>query len=81
MYNSIRFEHVESDYYEDVETDDDEIVEPRVVMRIVARPTPLEEGEIIEDDVYPKDLLDEDPFIRAPVISYFAAEIMANEFS
>ena len=89
MYNSIRFEHVESDYYEDVETDDDEIetdddeeiVEPRVVMRIVARPTPLEEGEIVEDDVYPKDLLDEDPFIRAPVISYFASEIMANEFS
>ena len=74
MYDTIRFPDIESDY------DDEEIVEPRVVMRIVARPTPLEEGEIVEDDVYPKDLLDEEPFIRAQVISYEAAKIMADEF-
>ena len=85
MYDTIRFPDLELDYDEEeiVESDDDdeEIVEPRVVMRIVARPTPLEEGEIVEDDVYPNDLLEPEPFIRAPVISYEAAEIMANEFS
>ena len=65
MYDTIRFPDLESDY------DDEEIVEPRVVMRIVARPTPLEEGEIV----------DEEPFIRAPVISAESAEIMADEFA
>lgn len=65
MYDTIRFPDVESD------DDDEEIVEPRVVMRIVARPTPLEEGEIVDDE----------PFIRAPVISNEAAKIMADEFS
>jgi hypothetical protein len=65
MYDTIRFPDLESDY------DDEEIVEPRVVMRIVPRPTPLEEGEIV----------DEEPFIRAPVISAESAEIMADEFA
>jgi hypothetical protein len=51
-------------------------------MRITARPTELEEGEIVdEDDIYPKDLLNEEPFIRAPVISAQAAEIMRDEFN
>ena len=66
MYDTIRFPDVESD-----DDDDEEIVEPRVVMRIVPRPTPLEEGEIV----------DEEPFIRAPVISAESAEIMADEFA
>jgi hypothetical protein len=72
MYDTIRFPDVESDYddYDESDYDDEEIVEPRVVMRIVARPTPLEEGEIVE----------EEPFIRAQVISYEAAKIMADEF-
>jgi len=58
--------------------DDDDIIEPRVVMRIIARPTPLEEGEIVEEpmDIYPDDLLDPEPFIRAPVISHEAAVVM-----
>lgn len=72
---------IESDYgtelYE-VESDDDG--EPRVVMRIAARKEPLEEGEIEEGEVYPDDLINEEPFIRAPVISAEAAEIMKNEF-
>ena len=85
MYDTIRFPDIESDYDDEEidesdDDDDEEIVEPKVVMRIVARPTPLEEGEIVEDDVYPKDLLDDEPFIRAPVISNEAAEIMADEF-
>ena len=75
MYDTIRFPDLESDYDDEeiVESDydDEEIVEPRVVMRIVARPTPLEEGEIV----------DEEPFIRAPVISAESAEIMADEFA
>jgi hypothetical protein len=75
MYDTIRFPDIESD------DDDEEIVEPRVVMRIVPRPTPLEEGEIVEDDVYPNDLLEPEPFIRAPVISAESAEIMADEFA
>jgi hypothetical protein len=33
-----------------------------------------------EPDVYPRDLLDPEPFIRAPVISYEAAVIMEEEF-
>ena len=85
MYDTIRFPDIESDHDDEeiVESDhdDEEIAEPRVVMRIVARPTPLEEGEIVEDDVYPNDLLEPEPFIRAPVISAESAEIMANEFA
>ena len=50
-------------------------------MRIIARPTPLEEGEIVDEDVYPNDLLEPEPFIRAPVISAESAEIMADEFA
>jgi hypothetical protein len=75
MYDTIRFPDLESDDDDEeiVESDDDneEIIEPRVVMRIVPRPTPLEEGEIV----------DEEPFIRAPVISAESAQIMADEFA
>ena len=53
--------------------------EPIITMTIPNRPTEIEEGEII--DVYPHDLLDPEPFIRAPVISYEAAQIMADEFA
>ena len=38
------------------------------------------EGEWDEPDVYPHDLLNPEPFIRAPVISYEAAVIMEEEF-
>jgi len=63
--------------------DDDDIIEPRVVMRIVARPTPLEEGEIVEEpmDIYPDDLLDPEPFIRAHVISHEGAMVMEEMIS
>jgi len=57
----------------------DDLQEEPVVMRIAPRPTEIEEGEIV-DDVYPHDLLDPEPFIRAPVISYEAAMIMEEEF-
>jgi hypothetical protein len=54
---------------------------PKIVLRIPVRPTEIEEGEIVdENDIYPNDLLDEEPFIRAPVISAQAAEIMRDEF-
>jgi hypothetical protein len=77
IYDTIRFEGEYSD-----EDDEEEEEEPKVVMRIIARPTPLEEGEIVEEnDVYPNDLLDPEPFIRAPVISAQSAEIMADEFA
>lgn len=71
----IDLDNVQSTYeYEDPE--------PKIVMRITARPTELEEGEIVdENDIYPKDLLNEEPFIRAPVISAQAAEIMRDEFN
>ena len=74
IYDTIRFEGEYSDEEEEEE-------EPRVVMRIIARPTPLEEGEIVDEDVYPNDLLEPEPFIRAPVISAESAEIMADEFN
>ena len=74
IYDTIRFEGEYSDEEEEEE-------EPRVVMRIIARPTPLEEGEIVDEDVYPNDLLEPEPFIRAPVISAESAEIMADEFA
>jgi len=57
----------------------DDLQEEPKVMRIAPRPTEIEEGEIV-DDVYPHDLLDPEPFIRAPVISYEAAVIMEEEF-
>ena len=53
--------------------------EPTIKMTIPNIPTEIEEGEIV-DDVYPHDLLDPEPFIRAPVISYEAAVIMEEEF-
>ena len=70
----VDLDNVESDYeYEDPE--------PKIVLRIPVRPTEIEEGEIVdENDIYPNDLLDEEPFIRAPVISAEAAEIMRDEF-
>jgi len=48
------------------------------------------EGEYSEDDddedepvedIYPNDLLEPEPFIRAPVVSYDAAVIMYEEFT
>jgi hypothetical protein len=57
----------------------DDLQEEPIVMRIAPRPTEIEEGEIV-DDVYPHDLLDPEPFIRAPVISYEAAMIMEEQF-
>ena len=38
-------------------------------------------GAEVEDDIYPYDLLEPEPFIRAPVISAESAEIMADEFA
>ena len=70
---SIRFEGEYSDDESD-EDDEDEHVE---TMCIPSRPTEIEEGEIVEPDVYPNDLLEPEPFIRAPVVSYDAAD---NEF-
>lgn len=55
---------------------------PKIVLRILVRPTEIEEGEIVEEnDIYPNDLLNEEPFIRAPLISAEAAKIMADEFT
>lgn len=70
----VDLDNVESTYeYEDPE--------PKIVLRIPVRPTEIEEGEIVdENDIYPNDLLDEEPFIRAPVISAQAAEIIRDEF-
>jgi hypothetical protein len=53
--------------------------EPTITLTVPNGPTEIEEGEIV-DDVYPHDLLDPEPFIRAPVISYEAAVIMEEEF-
>lgn len=73
IYDTIRFETNDSD------EDEDEEEEPRVVMCITARPTEIEEGEIVED-IYPNDLLEPEPFIRAPIASYEATEVVYNEF-
>lgn len=72
-YNS-RKNHCDENQY----SFDDLQDEPIITMTIPNGPTEIEEGEII--DVYPHDLLDPEPFIRAPVISYEAAVIMEEEF-
>ena len=83
IYDTIRFEGEYSD--DDSDCDEDEPVE---TMCIPPRPTEIEEGEIVEVnssavalDVYPNDLLEPEPFIRAPVVSYDAAVIMYEEFT
>lgn len=73
IYDTIRFEGE----YSDDEDDEDEPVE---TMCIPPRPNEIEEGEIV-DDLYPNDLLEPEPFIRAPVVSYDAAVIMYEEFT
>jgi hypothetical protein len=65
---STSFDHLQYDYEE-----------PTITLSVPNGPTEIEEGEIV-DDVYPRDLLDPEPFIRAPVISYEAAIIMEEEF-
>jgi len=79
---NIRFEGE----YSDDDSDEDE--EPVETMTIPPRPTEIEEGEIVEVnssasalDIYPNDLLEPEPFIRAPVVSYDAAVIMYEEFT
>ena len=81
-YANIRFEGE----YSDDDSDEDE--EPVETMTIPPRPTEIEEGEIVEVnssasalDIYPNDLLEPEPFIRAPLISYDAAVIMYEEFT
>ncbi len=81
IYDTIRFEGEYSD-------DEDEEDEPVETMCIPPRPTEIEEGEIVEVnssasalDIYPNDLLEPEPFIRAPIISYDAAVIMYEEFT
>ena len=69
-YNSRYMEQYTLDYPEE---------EPVITLSVPNGPTEIEEGEIV-DDVYPHDLLDPEPFIRAPVISYEAAMIMEEEF-
>jgi hypothetical protein len=69
-YNSRHMEQYILDYPEE---------EPVITMTIPNSRTEIEEGEIV-DDVYPHDLLNPEPFIRAPVISYEAAVIMEEEF-
>ena len=69
-YNSRHMEEYTLDYPKE---------EPVITMTIPNGRTEIEEGEIV-DDVYPHDLLDPEPFIRAPVISYEAAVIMEEEF-
>jgi hypothetical protein len=69
-YNSRHMEQYTLDYPEE---------EPVITMTLPNGRTEIEEGEIV-DDVYPHDLLDPEPFIRAPVISYQAAVIMEEEF-
>ena len=75
IYDTIRFE---GEY-----SDDDEEDEPVETICIPPRPTEIEEGEIVEEalDIYPNDLLEPEPFIRAPIISYDAAVIMYEEFT
>ena len=72
-YNS---RHMESTSFDHLQYDYEE---PTITMTIPNSRTEIEEGEIV-DDVYPHDLLDPEPFIRAPVISYEAAVIMEEEF-
>lgn len=83
IYDTIRFEGE----YSDDDSDEDE-EEPVETMTIPPRPTEIEEGEIVDADnsaealdVYPNDLLEPEPFIRAPVVSYDAAVIMYEEFT
>ena len=70
-YNSRHMEEYTLDHLQEEE--------PTITMTLPNGPTEIEEGEIV-DDVYPHDLLDPEPFIRAPVISYEAAVIMEEEF-
>jgi hypothetical protein len=72
-YNS---RYMESTSFDDLQYDYEE---PAITLSVPNGPTEIEEGEIV-DDVYPHDLLDPEPFIRAPVISYEAAVIMEDEF-
>jgi hypothetical protein len=72
-YNS---RHMESTSFDHLQYDYEE---PAITMTVPNGPTEIEEGEIV-DDVYPHDLLNPEPFIRAPVISYEAAVIMEEEF-
>jgi hypothetical protein len=67
---------MESTSFDDLQYDYEE---PAITLSVPNGPTEIEEGEIV-DDVYPHDLLDPEPFIRAPVISYEAAVIMEDEF-
>ena len=76
IYDTIRFEGE----YSDDDSDEDDEDEPVETMCIPPRPTEIEEGEIV-DDLYPNDLLEPEPFIRAPVVSYDAAQVMFDEFS
>ena len=72
-YNS---RHMESTSFDHLQYDYEE---PAITMTLPNGPTEIEEGEIV-GDVYPHDLLNPEPFIRAPVISYEAAVIMEEEF-
>lgn len=58
--------------------------EPRITMTIPSGPTEIEEGEIVYDSLQVYDNQgqeeEDEPFIRAPVVSDEAAEIMADEF-
>jgi len=74
-------EEYNSRYMESTSSDDlqYDYEEPTITLSVPNGPTEIEEGEIV-DDVYPHDLLDPEPFIRAPVISYEAAVIMEDEF-
>ena len=52
--------------------------EPRITMTIPSGPREIEEGEIVYDNQGQEE--EDEPFIRAPVVSDEAAEIMADEF-
>ena len=62
--------------------------EPRITMTLPSGPREIEEGEIVYDSLQEYDSLqdydnqgqEDEPFIRAPVVSDEAAEIMADEF-